>query len=151
MLRSISDKLPQNYRKAHRRTGSSHSSSSLNWLSHVEESNEITESDFSPEKTWSAPNVLSLDGMDSRLSGAIPLHENDLHGQSSKSPADHEGNPPSTPPPSQEHTNWLLRFFQSELFDASLALHYLYRSKSKDTGVQQYLGKLISVQFGVHC
>ena len=52
---------------------------------------------------------------------------------------------PTTPPPSQEHTNWLLRFFQSELFDASLAVHYLYRSKSKDTGVQQYLGKFMYI------
>ncbi|GAV04312.1 hypothetical protein RvY_14613 [Ramazzottius varieornatus] len=142
ILRSLSDKLPHNYRRTHRRTGSSQSTSSLNWLSQVDESHELTESDVHPDKTLSAPNVLGL-----YLTGESPYSASSLNdtvdGNASHSPVDNEvtaGLQPTTPPPSQEHTNWLLRFFQSELFDASLALHYLYRSKSKDTGVQQYLG-----------
>lgn len=96
------------------------------------------------DKALSTPNVVSLNLTGESPYSVSPLNDT-VDGNASHSPADNEateGLQPTTPPPSQEHTNWLLRFFQSELFDASLALHYLYRSKSKDTGVQQYLGNL---------
>lgn len=36
------------------------------------------------------------------------------------------------------HSSWLLRLFESTLFDMSIALGYLF--KSKEPGVQTYLG-----------
>ena len=44
-------------------------------------------------------------------------------------------------PPAKE--SWLLRFFESKLFDMSIAIQYLYNSK--EPGVQTYLGKLLRI------
>jgi hypothetical protein len=133
MLRAISDKLPStsSQRKpAHRRTNSSQSVNSTGWQSSFDENAERGMEEDMPEKSASVPNNLDL------------THSDDSDALSSLEGLRDADNfvVPATPT-SQEHTNWLLRFFQSELFDASLAVHYLYRSKSKDTGVQQYLGE----------
>lgn len=50
---------------------------------------------------------------------------------------------PHPPEPSAPHTStsrqsWLLRLFESKLFDVSMAISYLY--KSKEPGVQAYIG-----------
>lgn len=45
--------------------------------------------------------------------------------------------PPLQAPPSARQS-WLLRLFESRLFDVSMAVSYLY--KSKDPGVQAYIG-----------
>ncbi|XP_054620083.1 phosphatidylinositol 4-kinase beta-like isoform X2 [Dunckerocampus dactyliophorus] len=42
------------------------------------------------------------------------------------------------PPPSSSKQSWLLRLFESKLFDVSMAMAYLY--KSKEPGVQAYIG-----------
>ncbi|OQV25091.1 Phosphatidylinositol [Hypsibius exemplaris] len=141
MLRTISDKLPQNGNRkpTHRRTNSSQSVNSIGWHSSFDESAEF-DADM-PDKAVSVPDSLDLGCVSLKLpNGEMPEEEGGL----GRRDADNFV-VPATPPPlisanTQEHTNWLLRFFQSELFDASLAVHYLYRSKSKDTGVQQYLG-----------
>ncbi|XP_029023571.1 phosphatidylinositol 4-kinase beta-like isoform X2 [Betta splendens] len=44
----------------------------------------------------------------------------------------------SSPPPSSSKQSWLLRLFESKLFDVSMAISYLY--KSKEPGVQAYIG-----------
>uniref|UniRef100_A0AAX7SET8 Phosphatidylinositol 4-kinase beta n=1 Tax=Astatotilapia calliptera TaxID=8154 RepID=A0AAX7SET8_ASTCA len=41
-------------------------------------------------------------------------------------------------PPSSSKQSWLLRLFESKLFDVSMAISYLY--KSKEPGVQAYIG-----------
>ncbi|CAG5887662.1 unnamed protein product [Menidia menidia] len=51
--------------------------------------------------------------------------------------------PPSAPPDasspsSSSKQSWLLRLFESKLFDVSMAISYLY--KSKEPGVQAYIG-----------
>nr|XP_043908972.1 phosphatidylinositol 4-kinase beta-like isoform X2 [Solea senegalensis] len=49
--------------------------------------------------------------------------------------------PPSSLPPaiaSSSKQSWLLRLFESKLFDVSMAISYLY--KSKEPGVQAYIG-----------
>ncbi|XP_024920695.1 phosphatidylinositol 4-kinase beta isoform X3 [Cynoglossus semilaevis] len=51
--------------------------------------------------------------------------------------------PPSVPLPSSSTSasskqSWLLRLFESKLFDVSMAISYLY--KSKEAGVQAYIG-----------
>lgn len=47
--------------------------------------------------------------------------------------------PKSTPPSSStSKQSWLLRLFESKLFDVSMAISYLY--KSKEPGVQAYIG-----------
>lgn len=47
--------------------------------------------------------------------------------------------PPMAPsPPSSSKQSWLLRLFESKLFDVSMAISYLY--KSKEPGVQAYIG-----------
>lgn len=43
-----------------------------------------------------------------------------------------------TPAPPSARQSWLLRLFESRLFDVSMAVSYLY--KSKDPGVQAYIG-----------
>lgn len=43
-----------------------------------------------------------------------------------------------TPDPPSARQSWLLRLFESRLFDVSMAVSYLY--KSKDPGVQAYIG-----------
>lgn len=48
---------------------------------------------------------------------------------------------PSMPPSSSSSSSkqsWLLRLFESKLFDVSMAISYLY--KSKEPGVQAYIG-----------
>lgn len=42
------------------------------------------------------------------------------------------------PQPSSSKQSWLLRLFESKLFDVSMAISYLY--KSKEPGVQAYIG-----------
>lgn len=44
----------------------------------------------------------------------------------------------SPPPSSSSKQSWLLRLFESKLFDVSMAISYLY--KSKEPGVQAYIG-----------
>lgn len=46
--------------------------------------------------------------------------------------------PESSSPPSSSKQSWLLRLFESKLFDVSMAISYLY--KSKEPGVQAYIG-----------
>ncbi|KAM9838921.1 phosphatidylinositol 4-kinase beta-like [Aulostomus maculatus] len=46
--------------------------------------------------------------------------------------------PESPPTPSSSKQSWLLRLFESKLFDVSMAISYLY--KSKEPGVQAYIG-----------
>ncbi|XP_061597962.1 phosphatidylinositol 4-kinase beta-like [Cololabis saira] len=46
--------------------------------------------------------------------------------------------PPSYSSPSSSKQSWLLRLFESKLFDVSMAISYLY--KSKEPGVQAYIG-----------
>lgn len=52
----------------------------------------------------------------------------------------------NTPPP--EQGSWLLRLFESKLFDMSIAISYLFNSK--ENGVLAYLGNklFVSVQYG---
>ena len=45
---------------------------------------------------------------------------------------------PSSSSSSSSKQSWLLRLFESKLFDVSMAISYLY--KSKEPGVQAYLG-----------
>lgn len=45
---------------------------------------------------------------------------------------------PSPPQTSTSKQSWLLRLFESKLFDVSMAISYLY--KSKEPGVQAYIG-----------
>eukprot|EP00066_Takifugu_rubripes_P018259 XP_011607525.1 PREDICTED: phosphatidylinositol 4-kinase beta [Takifugu rubripes] len=45
---------------------------------------------------------------------------------------------PSAPQTSTSKQSWLLRLFESKLFDVSMAISYLY--KSKEPGVQAYIG-----------
>lgn len=47
-----------------------------------------------------------------------------------------QAQPPQAPPSARQ--SWLLRLFESRLFDVSMAVSYLY--KSKDPGVQAYIG-----------
>lgn len=50
-----------------------------------------------------------------------------------------EEEPQERPPaPSSSKQSWLLRLFESKLFDVSMAISYLY--KSKEPGVQAYIG-----------
>lgn len=44
----------------------------------------------------------------------------------------------SSSPSSSSKQSWLLRLFESKLFDVSMAISYLY--KSKEPGVQAYIG-----------
>lgn len=55
-------------------------------------------------------------------------------------PKQHDPCPPARPDPSSSSSkqSWLLRLFQSKLFDVSMAISYLY--KSKEPGVQAYIG-----------
>uniref|UniRef100_A0A3Q2C8Z6 Phosphatidylinositol 4-kinase beta n=1 Tax=Cyprinodon variegatus TaxID=28743 RepID=A0A3Q2C8Z6_CYPVA len=46
--------------------------------------------------------------------------------------------PSGSPSPSSSKQSWLLRLFESKLFDVSMAISYLY--KSKEPGVQAYIG-----------
>uniref|UniRef100_M4AS81 Phosphatidylinositol 4-kinase beta n=1 Tax=Xiphophorus maculatus TaxID=8083 RepID=M4AS81_XIPMA len=48
------------------------------------------------------------------------------------------GAPSESPSPSSSKQSWLLRLFESKLFDVSMAISYLY--KSKEPGVQAYIG-----------
>lgn len=45
---------------------------------------------------------------------------------------------PSASSSSSSKQSWLLRLFESKLFDVSMAISYLY--KSKEPGVQAYIG-----------
>ncbi|KAI8846158.1 hypothetical protein BC829DRAFT_271442 [Chytridium lagenaria] len=50
------------------------------------------------------------------------------------------------PPPrttSVSNASWLLRLFQSELFDSRLAIHYLYKY-ADSIGIQYYVCHLLS-------
>ncbi|XP_055327654.1 phosphatidylinositol 4-kinase beta-like isoform X2 [Paramacrobiotus metropolitanus] len=127
ILRSVSDRLPLPHRKTHRRTSSTQSVSSLTGHSGLDDIVDSFEGDI-------PVTMVHNDIMSQEINRSDSIEESYIT-QSERHPVT-----PLTPPPSQEHTNWLLRFFQSDLFDANLAIHYLYRSKSKDTGVQQYLG-----------
>lgn len=56
-------------------------------------------------------------------------------------PAVQKDTPPAasaSPSPSSSKQSWLLRLFESKLFDVSMAISYLY--KSKEPGVQAYIG-----------
>lgn len=46
-------------------------------------------------------------------------------------------------PSSGKQTSWLLRLFESKMFDMSIAISYLYNSK--EPGVQTYLGKCVLI------
>ncbi|XP_014866626.1 PREDICTED: phosphatidylinositol 4-kinase beta isoform X1 [Poecilia mexicana] len=67
--------------------------------------------------------------------------ENDDEGQR-ETPAAQKHTPPAasseSPSPSSSKQSWLLRLFESKLFDVSMAISYLY--KSKEPGVQAYIG-----------
>uniref|UniRef100_A0A087XYI3 Phosphatidylinositol 4-kinase beta n=1 Tax=Poecilia formosa TaxID=48698 RepID=A0A087XYI3_POEFO len=67
--------------------------------------------------------------------------ENDDEGQR-ETPAAQKQTPPAapseSPSPSSSKQSWLLRLFESKLFDVSMAISYLY--KSKEPGVQAYIG-----------
>lgn len=67
--------------------------------------------------------------------------ENDDEGQR-ETPAVQKKTPPAapseSPTPSSSKQSWLLRLFESKLFDVSMAISYLY--KSKEPGVQAYIG-----------
>ncbi|XP_054878529.1 phosphatidylinositol 4-kinase beta-like [Poeciliopsis prolifica] len=67
--------------------------------------------------------------------------ENDDEGQR-ETPAVPKQTPPvapsESPSPSSSKQSWLLRLFESKLFDVSMAIAYLY--KSKEPGVQAYIG-----------
>ncbi|XP_027892782.1 phosphatidylinositol 4-kinase beta [Xiphophorus couchianus] len=67
--------------------------------------------------------------------------ENDDEGQR-ETPAVQKQTPPAapseSPSPSSSKQSWLLRLFESKLFDVSMAISYLY--KSKEPGVQAYIG-----------
>ncbi|XP_072226636.1 phosphatidylinositol 4-kinase beta-like [Leuresthes tenuis] len=68
--------------------------------------------------------------------------ENEEEGQ--KAVVASQQNPPlsapygSSSPSSSSKQSWLLRLFESKLFDVSMAISYLY--KSKEPGVQAYIG-----------
>lgn len=51
---------------------------------------------------------------------------------------DQQNQVPQTPDLPSARQSWLLRLFESRLFDVSMAVSYLY--KSKDPGVQAYIG-----------
>ena len=68
--------------------------------------------------------------------------ENEEEGQKAVV-ASQQNPPPSAPsgsssPSSSSKQSWLLRLFESKLFDVSMAISYLY--KSKEPGVQAYIG-----------
>ncbi|XP_043994285.1 phosphatidylinositol 4-kinase beta-like [Gambusia affinis] len=67
--------------------------------------------------------------------------ENNDEGQR-ETPAVQKQTPPAapyeSPSPSSSKQSWLLRLFESKLFDVSMAISYLY--KSKEPGVQAYIG-----------
>ena len=46
--------------------------------------------------------------------------------------------------PQKTCQSWLLRLFESKMFDASMAVHYLFNSK--EPGVLSYLGKIFFTQ-----
>ena len=85
------------------------------------------------------PKTLSLNLKCSPLT--LPLNGLSENGQSSCSPQKHlvssKGKFKSKPLPPRQ--SWLLRLFESKLFDMSIAISYLYNSK--EPGVQTYLGK----------
>uniref|UniRef100_A0AAQ5XDL7 Phosphatidylinositol 4-kinase beta n=1 Tax=Amphiprion ocellaris TaxID=80972 RepID=A0AAQ5XDL7_AMPOC len=58
-------------------------------------------------------------------------------GSSRPDPAPPNSRPESSSPSSSKQS-WLLRLFESKLFDVSMAISYLY--KSKEPGVQAYIG-----------
>lgn len=66
---------------------------------------------------------------------------NNIEQTDSELAATHKGSTlnPSKPPAKE---SWLLRFFESKLFDMSIAIQYLYNSK--EPGVQTYLGMLVA-------
>lgn len=68
--------------------------------------------------------------------------QNEGHKQSGTSQRDPHPpvQPESSSPPSSSSSkqSWLLRLFESKLFDVSMAISYLY--KSKEPGVQAYIG-----------
>lgn len=84
------------------------------------------------------PKALSLHLKCSPLS--LPLNGLSENRQSSCSPQKHllssKGKFKSKPLPPRQ--SWLLRLFESKLFDMSIAISYLYNSK--EPGVQTYLG-----------
>ncbi|XP_067111767.1 phosphatidylinositol 4-kinase beta-like isoform X2 [Osmerus mordax] len=71
--------------------------------------------------------------------------EEEEEGEGGRYPTPHcvDVTPPPAPPPglspsSSSKQSWLLRLFESKLFDVSMAISYLY--KSKEPGVQAYIG-----------
>ena len=77
------------------------------------------------------------------------LHLADCSGGSNSSLSDHESSPVTQKPPSGRKCrtrnrpacskqSWLLRLFESKLFDMSIAITYLFNSK--EPGVQTYIG-----------
>lgn len=68
------------------------------------------------------------------------IKEEDEEEQGVDARAQQEAPPPepSAPQTSTSKQSWLLRLFESKLFDVSMAISYLY--KSKEPGVQAYIG-----------
>lgn len=72
--------------------------------------------------------------------------EEEEEGSSGKQGGSSQQNPPLSarpassllPSASSSKQSWLLRLFESKLFDVSMAISYLY--KSKEPGVQAYIG-----------
>ncbi|XP_068565491.1 phosphatidylinositol 4-kinase beta-like [Cebidichthys violaceus] len=76
------------------------------------------------------------------------IKEEDEEEEDEEEEGEKQGSPPSARPesssllsaasPSSSKQSWLLRLFESKLFDVSMAISYLY--KSKEPGVQAYIG-----------
>uniref|UniRef100_A0A672YQU7 Phosphatidylinositol 4-kinase beta n=1 Tax=Sphaeramia orbicularis TaxID=375764 RepID=A0A672YQU7_9TELE len=70
-----------------------------------------------------------------RLPDSSSIKEEDEEEEEEKAPPPAAPSPPSSASSKQ---SWLLRLFESKLFDVSMAISYLY--KSKEPGVQAYIG-----------
>ena len=81
-----------------------------------------------------------------------PCEQSDHSSHSASPPrTDTKGKPPlpngksKHRPGSGKQSSWLLRLFESKMFDMSIAISYLFNSK--EPGVQTYLGKCMKAKF----
>lgn len=105
------------------------------------------------EEEASGPSSSGSEAESTPTSPMPPLNSNHIDSGTSSTPA-HADNCPSTPgvvdsnvllnsPVPQPQNFWLMRLFQSKLFDMSIAIGYLFNSKDSD--VQAYLGNKLFV------
>ena len=91
------------------------------------------------------PAPAPLGSCDSGLPHHVDQSDTELPPSSppDRPPSNRTASPPPPPAITDNRQSWLLRLFESRLFDMSIAIQYLFNSK--ESGVQTYIGESLNL------